>query len=369
MGDEDRARSALSRPSRRGLLRAAAALGFGLLGGALNLQPAAAAPRPQQYQGARFVVSSYGGSWDDAVRAGAADPIKARYPGLEIIIDPSGGFTKLLAQRDNPDADVCFVDDSAMPLAVATELAAPLDMTRIPNAADVYPQGKLFGDRGLAMQFGRFGLIYRKDRIIEPPTSWADMWRSEYKGRVAIGAPSPGGTAWVQFLVAAARLNGGDENNIEPGFAKLQELKPNLLTITETTAQIIQLLTDGELWLTPFWDGRTIAMKRQGLPVEFATPKEGAYGTITYITMVKGTRYADLAHEFINQLLSQEGQIAFVQNIGYGPTNRRVELPQSMIDEGVLYGQAQVEAMNVLDWNALAPKRGEWLERWNSVMR
>lgn len=373
MNDSMSARGAGGHLGRRRLLKLAATVGGAALvpAGATRFTAAQGTPivPSDAYDGEQFVIYSYGGSWDEAVQAGAVNYLQQKYPGLEIIIDPSGGFTKLLAERESPSADVSFIDDSSMPQAIALEIAQPLELNKIPSAANIYPQGKLFDNYGLAVEFGRLGIAYRTDKVPSPPASWSALWDPAYQGHVAIGAPSPGGTAWLQFLVAAARLSGGDVDNIDPGFDKLAELKPGLLTITETTAQVTELLVSGDLWLTHFWDGRTIALARDGVPVAFAAPEEGAFATITYISMIKGTALPDLAHEFIELMLSQQGQVAFGQYIGYGPTNMTIQLPEPLIAEGVLYGQDQVEAMQILDWEALAPIKAEWLERWNAAMR
>lgn len=357
--------------NRRRLLQAMSGAGIAAGSGFLPRPQSAAAQSATpdtRYDGETFVIYSYGGAWDEAVKAGAVNVMQAKYPGLEIIIDPSGGFTKLLAERDNPAADVSFIDDSAMPRAIALEIAQPLDFSKIPSAADVYDKGKLFGDRGLAMEFGRLGLVYRTDKLATPPTSWGDIWNSEYAGHVAIGTATAGSTAWLQFLVAAAELDGGGVDNIDPGFERLSALKPNLLTVTDSTAQVTQLLTDGDLWLTHFWDGRTIQAARSGVPVAFVAPKEGPFATITYVAMIKGTEHSDLAYEFIELMLSTAGQQAFGEQIGYGPTNQTVVLPDSMIAEGVLYGPEEVEAMRILDWESLIGLEAEWLERWSETI-
>jgi putative spermidine/putrescine transport system substrate-binding protein len=322
----------------------------------------------KDYAGETFVVYSYGGSWDDAIWEGAVKPLQERYPKLEIILSPSGGFSKVLAEKDDPQADVSFIDDSTMPQAIALKLIAELDTSKISNWDDVYPVGKKYGKYGAAMEFGRFGLCYRTDKI-DRPTSWGDLWNPDYKSHVSIGAASAAGTAWVQFLVAAAEQGGGGLNNIAPGFEKLKEIKPNLLTVTESTGQINQLLTDGDLWLTHFWDGRCIQLKRMGVPVDFIAPKEGAFATITYIAMINGTKHPDLAHEFIDLVLSEEGQTVWTKYIGYGPTNKNVKLDQNYIDQGVLYGKEQVDAMYILPWVELLPKRPEWIEEWNDILQ
>ncbi len=323
---------------------------------------------PKSYKGEKFVVYSYGGSWDDAIKEAAVKPLQAAHPDLEVIVAPDGGFTKLLAEKADPQADVSFVDDSAMPQAIAAGLIDELDPTKIASWNDIYDEGKLFGKYGAAMEFGRFGICYRADKI-EKPTSWEDLWNPKYKGHVTIGKATIGSTSWVQFLDAAARLNGGTvTTNVQTGFDKMKLLKPNLLTLTTTTGQINQLLTDGDLWITHFWDGRCIYLKRAGVKVEYVDPKEGPYATITYITMVKGAKHPELAYEFIEYVLKAENQGVWTKYIGYGPTNKKTVLDKKYIEEGVLYGEQQVKAMRMLPWQELANKRAPWLETWNTVM-
>src|SRR5262249_22184671 len=154
-----------------------------------------------------------------------------------------------------------------------------------------------------------------------------------------------------------------------PGFEMLRRLKPNLLTITETTAQETQLITSGDIWIQHWWDGRTLSTKKIGVPIDFATPKEGAWAVITYICIVRGTRNADIANDFINASLDPEAQIAFSTALPYGPTNLRTVLPESLQKLGVVYGKNALDRLEILDWQKIAPLRAPWTDKWNSIMR
>jgi putative spermidine/putrescine transport system substrate-binding protein len=73
------------------------------------------------------------------------------------------------------------------------------------------------------------GLTYNPEKIKTPPTSWRDLWKPEFKGRVGITTlNSTLGTGW---LVEVAKMYGGSESNVEPGFKAINELKPNLAAV------------------------------------------------------------------------------------------------------------------------------------------
>jgi len=70
------------------------------------------------------------------------------------------------------------------------------------------------------------GIAYNPKKITTPPTSWEDLWKPEYKGRVGItGSPSSLGTA---FMVEIAKLHWRLGNNIEPAFEAVKKLLPNV---------------------------------------------------------------------------------------------------------------------------------------------
>jgi putative spermidine/putrescine transport system substrate-binding protein len=336
------------------------AAGFAIMGHHLWDEAASAQAR-------RLVVYSYGGPWDEGAKKGPVALLTQKYSNLEVTLDPSGGLNKLIAEKANPQADVSYLDDSDMPIARASGVVEEYDPDKVPNAKFVHPKGKLFGRLGIAMEFGRMGIAYRTDKI-HRPTSWRDLWSPDYKGHVGISAPLY--TSWIQFLDAAARLNGADVyKNADAGFDMLRKLKPNVLTLTQSVAQETQLITSGDIWIQHWYDGRTLQLKRNGVPVDFVTPKEGAYATITYIAIVKGTKNRDIANDYLNFALTSQAQIAFSEALPYGPTNLEVKLPEDLRTLGVVYGRNALDNLIVIDWEKVAPQRSSWIEKFNQIMK
>ena len=71
-------------------------------------------------------------------------------------------------------------------------------------------------------------LAYNTQFVKEPPKSWADLWKPEYKGKVAL--PDIGTSHGLFFVSIVSKMQSGDLYNTDAAFAKLQTLKPNVLT-------------------------------------------------------------------------------------------------------------------------------------------
>jgi putative spermidine/putrescine transport system substrate-binding protein len=213
---------------------------------------------------------------------------------------------------------------------------------------------------GPAPFFQVVGLTYNPDTIKTPPTSWADLWKPEWKGKLAI--PDISGTSGQQFLMAAARLNGGSVENIDPGFEAIKKLKPNIQMMYTQPDQIIPLFERGDIALAVWYTDRTGAAALKGVPVAAAYPSEGAIGIVPTVSVPKGSQKRELAQKYIAVLLAPEGQLCFGQSQFAGPTNKKVQLPADLA-KLVPYGPL-VQRMFFPDTDLVAKKFPEWSERW-----
>ena len=144
------------------------------------------------------------------------------------------------------------------------------------------------GGYGLPFFASVTALTYNKEHVKTPPQALSDLANPEIKGRVGIfNLESVGG---VGNLIALAVANGGSVKNLDPGFAKLKEISPNLATATASPVEIYNLLQRGEIWLSSFWSGRVNALIDQGLPLGIVVPKEGLLGNLDFASLVKGTK-------------------------------------------------------------------------------
>ncbi|GIG58200.1 ABC transporter substrate-binding protein [Longispora fulva] len=180
--------------------------------------------------------------------------------------------------------------------------------------------GKAYNDYG---GFVSIGCDAKKIAVC--PTSFADLLKPEYKGKVALnGNPTKSGSAFAG-VYAAALANGGSFDNIQPGidwFAKLKQAG-NFLPVESTPATIEK----GETPISIDWDylnaGYADKFKDKGIDWKVAVPSDGKYANYYNQAISKSAPHPAAARLWEEFLYSDEGQNLWLK--GYA---RPVRLPK-----------------------------------------
>ncbi|WP_109474610.1 ABC transporter substrate-binding protein [Ornithinimicrobium cavernae] len=313
-------------------------------------------------------INSFGGTFQEAVQSVVVDPFQEKFDA-QVSVTTAISSEALTQLRSSPEGkpalDVAYMDLVPIYQARAAGLLQPMDRAKIPSLGEMYPLAVDEEGYWVAELVSMTGIAYNTEHVKTPPTSWKQLWDKEYEGRVAISNVS--GTAGYQFLAQMARIHGGSETEIDPGFEAVAKLKPNLAAIYNTPDEMSRLLSSGEAWLGPWYADRLSSLKRQGAPVAFVTPEEGAMAILSSMCIPKGTSQLDLAHNYIDFQISAEVNKKFITTIAEGPTNSTVELDQAFLDENYIpYGTEAIEQLVALDNQAIAENLADWVTRWQS---
>lgn len=347
---QDPGRTAVRSTPRRSLI----ASGL-LLGGATF------APSIVRAQARSLVISLYGGVYEKHFKEAVIAPFE-QATGARIIIkygSPPEWLTSAVVNKDRPEIDICTLNlPTAMRAITLDDVFLDLPPQTIPNALELDPIFyDLYSRRAVGFNHGPWGMGYRTDRVNPAPTSWSDLWKREFAGRVLLPDVSSGGA--YEMIVIAAMLNGGSEKNLEPGYKALIELKPRVLRFFKNNNEPIPMLTSGEAVICAWYSARIYPLKDTGVPVEFLSPKEGAaVGTIS-LHIAKNSRQRDLAVEFTNFAISRKPQEDFANGIEYGPTNRFARLTGRAAQRVPAHNQ-----LMRIDWPVLAPQLPRMAQRW-----
>lgn len=316
-------------------------------------------------RGASLSVNSFGGVWQEGLQKEVVTPFEEA-SGISVGLTTALGAEALTLMRgDSAVFDMAYMDLAIVEQAKDAGLLQTLDLDKVPNAKDLYPLAVDDDGYWVAYITSMTGIAYNTEAVDTAPTSWKDLWSDEYAGHVAISNVS--GTVGHQFLVQAAKMNGGDENNIDPGFTAIEELMPNVVSIYNTPDEMSRLLTSGEAWIGPWYADRTGALKASGAPVAFVEPEEGAIAVISTMVIPKDAANVDGAYEYMNFQLAAEVNSAFVQATGLGPVNSKSKLPAEYLAENyVPYGDEQVGKLQAFDSAAISKHLSDWIERWNT---
>lgn len=331
-----------------------------LLAGTGALSVALCLPRPAS--AATTIVSTiFGGKFEEVYRATIVEPFRKKF-GHEVTLKLGSGsqwLTSAIVSKSAPEIDVLWLAFPESIKAINEDLAIELLPAELPNLTDVEPIWyDTYKRKGVGLDYASFGLAYRTDRIGTAPTSWADLWKPEYKGRLAM--PDLTASGGYETLVMAARLNGGSETNIEPGFEAMKRLRPNVRKFYKSNPEAAQLFERGEVNIGAWFDGRTWALADGGLPIRFVVPKEGAtVGMVSY-HIAKNTPKLDVCKQFVNFAISVEAQEGFCNGMQYGPVNRKAKLVPPASDR-----VPPLASLLMLDWFKIEPQMASWLDRWN----
>jgi putative spermidine/putrescine transport system substrate-binding protein len=119
-----------------------------------------------------------------------------------------------------------------------------------------------------------YGIAYNSEILeemgIEPPTSWEDLWRPEFAGRVAFPHVALGGLGAAPVM-AASMIETGGFYNVTAGIDKLAELDTH--SVYRSSADAQNDLTSGDLWVAVMIDGRAFQLADGDFPVEFIVPE------------------------------------------------------------------------------------------------
>ena len=278
----------------------------------------------------------------------------------------AANFARVQAQKGRPEADVLWNNDLVHVTGKRMGLFEKLDAQRVTSLKDVYGVARDTDGIGVMQGLQAEGIEYNakvfRDKGWAPPASWNDLWKPELKGRVGLYA---GTNAYTQYLIATiARLEGGNERNVDGAFRRFRDLAPSAPTFPVAPAELDNLFKQGEVWIAANGSSRVYELQLAGFPVDFAYPKEGAVIFGNWFDVVKGAPHPELAQELVNYLVSPEAQALFAKHVFFGPINRETKLDPETARR-VPFGPEQIGKMLKLDFAAMNDNVAKWTERWN----
>lgn len=305
----------------------------------------------------------------DLINKNINQPFEKKY-GAKIVYDTGNNadrLAKLVARKDNPNIDVVAFSTEFLLRAVQADIIQPYDPAKLKNIEQLYDWAKdpLGNKMGVGYTISGYTLFYREDKVKEPITSWKDLWRPDLKGYVSL--PDITTTNGPATIALIAKAWGGDLNNDQIAWDKLAELKPNLVTTYKNSAELITLVQQDEVWVSGYstfaW-GNLLNTKK---PLKSVVPKEGLVGFVNTLSVVKGTPNAELAHAYIDFMISQQVQLAEALDLVDSPANKNVQVPPEIAAK-LTYGDNVIKSLIFLNDQQIAAKRPGWIERWNKLM-
>ncbi|MFJ6483305.1 MULTISPECIES: ABC transporter substrate-binding protein [unclassified Streptomyces] len=203
-------------------------------------------------------------------------------------------------------------------------------------------------------------------RIATCPSTFADLRKPEYKGKIALnGDPTQSGSAFAG-VYAAALANGGSFGDIQPGIDFFAELRKNgnFIPVESTPATIEK----GQTPISIDWDflnlGYADGFRRKGADVDWRTaiPFDGSFAEYYANGVNKDAPHPAAARLWQEYVFSPEGQ-----NIRLGAYARPV-LMDAMEEDGTL-DEAAAENLPTVEGTPSFPTEAQQQKAKETVNR
>lgn len=305
---------------------------------------------------------------DDKIKENVIKPFEEKF-NCTVIYEGGTNAERLTKLKNDPnsDVDVIYLSQQFAQQGVDQGLFKEVDYSRIPNASELLDKAGIFVDskQGPPNTMNRLAIIYNPEKA-GTITSFADIWRPEFKEQVAI--PDISTTFGPAVIALASNYANVDytTDGGEAAFKALEELKPNIVNTYTKSSDLKNMFEAGEISIALAAEFAYNTMGDSNVKLLFIDPEEGAYLNFNTINIAKNTDQEDLAYDFINFILSKESQENAAIGIPASAVNKTVEIPEEAAKK--LTTVEAAEKANVLDYQYINTHLKEWIDMWNRTL-
>lgn len=248
--------------------------------------------------------------------------------GIDVVINTFDTVEEMYPVIKNQAAvyDVICASDYMIEKMKNEGLLQKLDKSRIPNAKNISPRFRKMIDESfdpgnrycVLYQYGVDGIMYNKKRVKDPITSWNDLWKKKYKGRLLMQ------DGLRDTLAASLKKNGYSLNSTKEAQVKkatndLIRQKPLVYKYTNDSAR--DLLINNSADIGVVWSGEVLHCQELNPDLEFVIPKEGTEFFLDCWAIPKAAYHKENAEKFINYMC--RGDVAYknYEYLTYMPPN------------------------------------------------
>ena len=275
---------------------------------------------------------------------------------IQWVRDSTGIITaKLLAEKNNPKADAVWgLAGSSLGLMASQNMLqpyAPQGLDKIDaKMRDQNNPPSWVGMDGFAAALCVNTVELEKNKL-PMPTSWEDLTKPEYAGKIVMPNPASSGTG---FLDVSAWLQLFGE---EKGWTFMDGLHKNIGAYTHSGSKPCNMAAAGEYTIGVSFDYRGARLKEEGAPLELVFPKEGLGWEIEAAAIMKGTKNLEAAQKLADFSASEEANhlyktnfaVLAIPSIATANPHLPADLNQRLIDNNFVWAAENRERI-IEEW-------------------
>ncbi|MBK8051391.1 MAG: spermidine/putrescine ABC transporter substrate-binding protein [Anaerolineales bacterium] len=215
-------------------------------------------------------------------------------------------FAKLSAGGAN--YDIVQPTDYIVAPMIRQNLLQELDKSKLPVISNLDPNYMdLPFDPGnkytLPYQAGTDAIVYNSDVVTDPPKSFADLWKTDYAGRL-ISLDDSRAIIGITLLTLGYPVNSTDRAQLEEAKTKLAELVKGIKVFDSDSPKTALIAGDVDLGIT--WTAEAVLAQRENPAIQYIYPTEGPILWQDNYAIPAGAPHADAAYAWLNYTLQPD---------------------------------------------------------------
>ncbi|MGR3248355.1 MAG: ABC transporter substrate-binding protein [Paracoccus sp. (in: a-proteobacteria)] len=171
------------------------------------------------------------------------------------------------------------------------------------------------------------GIVYNTNLVETPPTSWADLAKSDVASRTIMPSPLYSGAAAIHVGTLVQQP--------DMGWDFIEAMADGGAVAGQGNGTVLEAVARGEKAYGVLVEYMAMNAKEQGSPVDFVFPSEGVTAVTQPVAIMADTDAPEAAKAFVDWQLSQAAQAQSVDQ-GYFPLLEGMEAPEGYPDPATL---------------------------------
>jgi putative spermidine/putrescine transport system substrate-binding protein len=286
--------------------------------------------------------------------------------GCKLVVETGNSverLAKMEANKASPVIDMAVISKADALQAARAGLIDTIDTGKLASFGKLYDIAKDPNGDGMSVGYTFYAtsIAYRTDKMTI--TSWADLLKPEYASHVAF--PNVTTNQGPPALYMVGKALGKDNTDLKDAIAAVGEKKKDIVTFYVKSSQLVQLMQQEEIWAAPIGRFSWAPFTKLGMPIGWATPKEGQTGGMNVMVVTNGSKNHDLALQFMDFWLSTEIQEKLALKLVDSPANKEVKVPDA-VAANLTYGEDTAKSLALIPSSAELDQRAAWLKEWNA---
>ncbi len=286
--------------------------------------------------------------------------------GCKLVVETGNSVERLAKMEEhkaNPVVDMAVVSMADALAASRKGLIDKIDTAKLSSFNKLYDIAKDPNGDGMSVGYTFYAtsIVYRTDKMkIE---SWGDLLKDDIVSHVAF--PNVTTNQGPPALYMLGQALGTDAPDLKAPIEAIGAKKDKIVTFYVKSSQLVQLMQQEEIWAAPVGRFSWAPFTKLGLPLAWATPKEGQTGGMNVMVVSKNSKNRELALQFMDFWLSTEVQTKLAEKLIDSPANAEVKVSDEVANN-ITFGADTAKALKLIPSDVALDYRDKWLSEWNS---